>query len=81
MIPERLKYARKLRGYTQERLGINAGIEESTATSRISQYESGTYSPDFNLVQNIAKVLRVPACYFYCDDEELAEYLLYYYER
>lgn len=33
-----------------------------------------------NLVQNMARVLRVPAYYFYCD-EELAEYLLYYYER
>lgn len=81
MIPERLRHARKLLGYKQERLGINAGIEESTATSRISQYESGTYSPDFKLVQNMDRVLRVPTCYFYCDDEELAEYLFYYYER
>jgi len=41
MIPKRLKTARLAAKLSQEKLGVLAGIEESTARSRISQYESG----------------------------------------
>lgn len=81
MIPARLRTARKKRQYTQELLGIKADIDETTASSRISQYENGFCEPNFKLMQKIAYILRVPTCYFYCDDEELADYLLGYYER
>lgn len=39
MVPQRLKSARLRAGYTQEKLGVLAGIDEATARSRISQYE------------------------------------------
>ncbi|HEE4268670.1 TPA: transcriptional regulator, partial [Klebsiella pneumoniae] len=42
MIPKRLKDARLRAGLTQEKLGVMAGIEEATAYSRLSHYESGT---------------------------------------
>lgn len=81
MIPERLKTARKKRHYTQELLAIKAGIDESTASSRISQYENGYSVPSYQLMQKIASILQIPTCYFYCDDEELADYLINYYCR
>ncbi|PKT12214.1 transcriptional regulator [Klebsiella pneumoniae] len=74
MIPKRLKDARLRAGLTQEKLGVMAGIEEATAYSRLSHYESGTHKPSFELVCSFAKVLDVPECYFYTDDDEYAEH-------
>lgn len=78
MLPHRLKTARKKAGYTQEKLGVMAGIDEATARARISQYEKGTHAPDFGLVCRIAKVLQVPACYLYTVEDDLAEIILKY---
>ena len=50
MLPKRLKTARKKARLTQEKLGVMAGIDESTARSRVSQYESGTYRPTFEMM-------------------------------
>ncbi|SPX19991.1 transcriptional regulator [Escherichia coli] len=47
MIPKRLKEARLRAKLTQEKLGVLAGIEEATAYSRLSHYESGTHKPTF----------------------------------
>ncbi|HEJ9124499.1 TPA: helix-turn-helix transcriptional regulator, partial [Serratia marcescens] len=62
--------------YTQEKLGVLAGIDEATARSRISQYESGTYTPSFTTMCALARVLNVPECYFYVLDEGFAEKVL-----
>ncbi|AWH90100.1 helix-turn-helix domain-containing protein [Limnobaculum parvum] len=80
MLPKRLKAARKKAHLTQEKLGVMAGIDESTARSRVSQYESGTYRPPFEMMCAIAKVLNVPECYFYTIDDEFAESILALYE-
>ncbi|EKN5934532.1 XRE family transcriptional regulator, partial [Yersinia enterocolitica] len=48
MIPYRLKSARLRAGMTQERLGVLAGIDESTARSRVSHYETGTHKPTYD---------------------------------
>ncbi|MGP2836354.1 helix-turn-helix transcriptional regulator [Serratia nevei] len=82
MVPQRLKEARRRAGLTQEKLGVLAGIDESTAGSRISQYESGTYSPAFTTMCALARVLNVPECYFYILDDNFAEKVmkLYNYE-
>jgi len=48
-------------------------VDEATARSRISQYESGTYTPAFTTMCALARVLNVPECYFYILDEEFAE--------
>jgi transcriptional regulator with XRE-family HTH domain len=76
MVPQRLKSARLRAGLTQEKLGVLAGIDETTARSRISQYESGTYTPSFTTMCALARVLNVPECYFYVLDEGFAEKVL-----
>lgn len=76
MLPIRLKTARLGANLTQEKLGILAGIEEATARSRISQYESGIHRPTFEMMCAFAKVLNVPECYFYTVDDNFAEAVL-----
>ena len=72
---KRLKEARKLRGFSQERLGIEAGIEPATASARMSQYEKGVHQPGESIVKQIAAVLNLPAAYFYCEDDGEAHLL------
>lgn len=71
----RLKEARKARGFSQERLGIEAGIEPASASARMNQYEKGVHQPGESIVQQIAAVLNLPVPYFYCEDEETAHLL------
>ncbi|MEN5136996.1 MULTISPECIES: helix-turn-helix transcriptional regulator [unclassified Pseudomonas] len=72
---KRLKEARKIRGFSQERLGIEAGIEPATASARMSQYEKGVHQPGESIVKQIAAVLNFPVPYFYCEDDETAHLL------
>ncbi|RUR96371.1 helix-turn-helix domain-containing protein [Pectobacterium polaris] len=81
MLPIRLKTARLQANLTQEKLGVLAGIEEATARSRISQYESGVHRPTFEMMCAFAKVLNVPECYFYTVDDEFAEIILKNYKK
>lgn len=76
--PKRLKEARTAAKYTQEQLGIAAGIDESSASARMNQYEKGIHAPDFTMVKNIASVLAIPTAYFYCEEDELAQMILDY---
>lgn len=71
--PKRLKEARKAAKLTQENLGIKAGIDESSASARMNQYEKGTHAPDFSMVKSIATVLNIPTAYFFCEENQLAE--------
>lgn len=72
----RMKVARQLLGISQMELGVRAGIEESSASARINQYERGKHTPDFLTVRNLAKVLDVPTAYFYAEDDGLAELVM-----
>lgn len=72
---KRLKEARKDAGYSQERLGIEAGIEPASASARMNQYEKGVHEPGETTVKQIAAVLNLPPAYFYCEDDDCA-YLL-----
>lgn len=69
----RLRLARKAKNLSQERLGILAGIDESSASARMNQYEKGKHTPDLLMASQIASVLNVPAAYFYIEDDQLAE--------
>ena len=80
VIPSRLKTARLRANLTQEKLGVLSGIEEATARSRVSQYESGVHRPTFEMMCAFAKVLKVPECYFYTVDDEFAEVILKIYD-
>lgn len=69
---KRLKEARLAAGFSQERLGIEAGIEPASASARMNQYETGKHVPNPATVQQVAKVLDLPAAFFYCDEDDLA---------
>lgn len=64
----------------QFELGCLAGIDEETASSRVSQYERNISAPDFNLVCRFAAVLDVPESYFYTLDDDLAALILQYHQ-
>lgn len=74
-LPIRLKAARKAAGLTQQQLGMRLGMEQSTASARMNQYEKGKHAPDYQTMQRIAQELGFPVAYFYCDDDLLAEIL------
>lgn len=72
----RLRQARRRIGIPQDVLGVEIGLDETTASARISRYESGVHEPAFEIAEKLAKVLKVPTVYLYCDNDELAEFLL-----
>ena len=75
----RLKQARLAAGLSQKMLGIEAGIDEFVASTRINRYELGVHRPDLLTVRKLAKALDVPVAFFFADeDDELAELLLIY---
>src|ERR1700683_1663294 len=76
IVARHLKEARQRAGLSQKQLGIKAGIDEFSASARINQYERGKHMPDLLTLTRLADVMRVPAPYFYCEDEELAGLIL-----
>lgn len=75
----RLKQARLAAGLTQKQLGVDAGIDEHVASTRINRYELGVHKPDLITVRKLAEVLKLPVAFFYTDtDEEVADLLLGY---
>lgn len=75
-LSRRLKQARQLAGLSQERLGIEAGLDPMSASTRMNRYELGKRNPDIELVDRIAKVLNTPTAYFYAKEDDEADLLL-----
>ena len=69
---ERLKQARKKMKISQKDLGINIGIDPSSASGRMNHYETGRHMPDIDTLKKMAKELNVPVNYFFCESEESA---------
>lgn len=63
-------------GLPQDKLGVLAGLDEGTASARISRYESGIHEPNIAFAERLATVLKVPTAYFYAADDALAELIL-----
>lgn len=61
---------------TQEKLGILAGLDEASASTRINQYEKGKHAPNFETVCNLAKALNVPVSFLYTPEDDLAQFIL-----
>lgn len=78
---KRLKEARLRKGLSQKQLGILAGVDPSSASPRMNQYEKGVHTPDFQMVRALAKVLEVPTAFFFCEETELANIILSYREN
>ena len=74
-VAKRIKEARTAAGLSQKQLGIKAGIDPSTASARMNQYERGTHIPNFSTLKKIAQVLKLPTCYFYAEEDRLAQLL------
>ncbi|MEZ9702172.1 helix-turn-helix transcriptional regulator [Vibrio sp. 10N.261.46.E12] len=72
-IPERLKQARKKAKLSQKALGEGIGMDASSASPRMNQYEKGKHAPDVHTLKLIADELGVPLNYFFCEDESSAE--------
>ncbi|MBP4049692.1 helix-turn-helix transcriptional regulator [Chromobacterium violaceum] len=72
----RLREARLRRDIPQDKLGVMVGLDEGTASARISRYETGTHAPPFDMAVRLAEVLDVPPPYFYCEDDDLAMVIL-----
>ncbi|ENO86349.1 helix-turn-helix domain-containing protein [Thauera linaloolentis] len=68
----RMREARLLAGIPQDKLGVAIGLDEGTASARISRYETGVHAPPYDVANKLAHILRVPVAYFYCEDDELA---------
>lgn len=72
----RLKTARKAAGLSQKQLGINIGLDEFVASTRINRYEVGVHEPDLGTMRRIAKALNTPLPFFYAEDEAMATMIL-----
>ena len=71
-LPKRLKEAREAARLSQKSLGVEAGIDEFSASARMNQYETGKHTPDFLILKKIASILKLPVAYFYAETDELA---------
>lgn len=74
----RLKQARLAAQLSQKQLGIQAGIDQFVASTRINRYELGVHKPDFLTAQNLARVLGISAAFLYAPEDEIAELLFRY---
>ncbi len=72
----RIRALREGLGWSQEKLGVAIGIDESSARARISRYELGVHEPPLPTVRLIADALGVPLSYLYCEEDQVADLLL-----
>jgi len=80
VIGKRLKEARQQAGLSQEKLGLEAGLESESASARMNRYETGARSPTLEMMERIGAVLGMPASYFYEADDMTAELLLLFHK-
>lgn len=76
IVGRRLRECREQLGWSQEKVGVEIGLDESTARARISRYELGVHQPPEQITVSLAKVLKVPHAYLYCEDDRLAKIIL-----
>lgn len=72
----RLKALRLASGLSQKQLGIQSGIDEFVASTRINRYEQAVHRADYSIVQKLGQVLNAPTAYFYEDNDESASLIL-----
>nr|WP_176666506.1 helix-turn-helix transcriptional regulator [Variovorax sp. SG517] len=73
-----MRLARLAVGLPQDKLGVKAGLDEGTASARISRYESGIHEPNVSFANRLAEELGVPLAYFYAADDDLAKLILWF---
>jgi transcriptional regulator with XRE-family HTH domain len=76
IIGRRLRERRKALGWSLEHVGVEIGLDESSARARISRYELGEHQPPEETALLLAMVLGVPHAYLHCENDRLAEIIL-----
>lgn len=76
LIGHRIRELREHLGWSQEKVGVLIGIDESSSRARISRYELGVHEPPIPTARLIANALGAPLTYLYCEDEKIAALLL-----
>jgi transcriptional regulator with XRE-family HTH domain len=76
IVGRRIKELREQLGWSQEKIGVAIGIDESSSRARISRYELGVHEPPVPTARLIADALGVPLAYLYCEDDKVAALLL-----
>lgn len=76
IVGRRIKELREQLGWSQEKIGVAIGIDESSSRARISRYELGVHEPPVPTARAIAEALGVPLAYMYCEDDRVAALLL-----
>ena len=76
VVGRRIRLLREELGWSQEKVGVAIGIDESSDRARISRYELGVHEPPLPTVRLIADALQVPLIYLYCEDDPVADLLL-----
>ena len=76
VVGRRMRSRREQLGWTQEKVGVLIGIDESAGRARISRYELGTHEPPVRTARLLADALQVSLAYLYCEDDRIAELLL-----
>ena len=76
VVGRRMKALREEFDWSQEKVGVAIGIDESASRARISRYELGVHEPPIPTARLIATALKAPLTYLYCEDDAVAELLL-----
>lgn len=76
VLGRRMRERREELGWSQEKVGVVVGLDESSARARISRYELGVHEPAMPTARLIAQALEVPLIYLYCEDDGIASLLL-----
>jgi transcriptional regulator with XRE-family HTH domain len=76
VVGRRMRSRREALGWSQEKVGVLIGLDESSSRARISRYELGVHEPPIATARQIAEALQVPLPYLYCDDDDVAALLL-----
>lgn len=76
IVGRRLKMLREELGWSQEKIGVAIGIDESSSRARISRYELGVHEPPVATARLIAQAMGAPLAYLYCEDDKVAALLL-----
>lgn len=76
IVGRRIRLLREELGWSQEKVGVAIGIDESSARARNSRYELGVHEPPLPTVRLIADAMGVPLIYLYCEDDRVADLLL-----
>ncbi|MGM9484216.1 helix-turn-helix domain-containing protein [Roseateles sp. NT4] len=75
VVGRRMRARREALGWSQEKVGVLIGIDESSSRARISRYELGVHEPPVSTARLIADVLGVSLPYLYCEDDDVAQLL------